>query len=319
MPSRFRQTEIDLTWQDNSSNEMIFKVERKLSTETTWTEVGQVIGGTTSFSSTDLVADKTYSYRIKASNEGGDSDYSNVDSTVSECNLVVLISNISGGNTICSGKTALLNINTNVTNATYQWKRNGVNIPNANLSVYNATRTGEYDCQIIAGNCRKSSSFPIVIIVSSSFDVKISVTDTLTNTMEASVKGAQGYQWYRDYQPLAGAVSSTYQPTTDGTFFVVVANRGCSATSNLESITLQPTAISNNSFSRSISLSPNPAENETLLEIENGMPGQYKILITDLQGRVHKTLEGIKQQTVLRKMLLVNDLGARPVSGEDIH
>lgn len=301
------RSEIDISWQDNSSNEMVFKIERQLSGETVWTEIGLVLGGTTNFSSTDLLADTLYSYRVRASNEGGDSDYTNVDSTKSECNLIVLVSNVSGGNTICSGKAALLQVNTNVTEATYQWKRNGVNIPNANLPVYNATRTGEYDCQIISGSCRKSSNESLIIIVASGFDVSISITDTLTNTMEASVKGAQSYQWYRDYAPIAGAVNSTYQPVTDGTYFVVVTNSGCSATSGLITST-QVTAMSNNSFSKSMSLSPNPAESKTWLEIENPMFGQYKILITDLQGRVHKTLEGVKQQQTFRKKLWVDDL-----------
>ncbi|EAY25259.1 fibronectin type III domain-containing protein [Microscilla marina] len=36
------QSELDLTWQDNSSNELIFKIERRRNGETGWTEIAQV-------------------------------------------------------------------------------------------------------------------------------------------------------------------------------------------------------------------------------------------------------------------------------------
>ena len=302
------QSEIDISWQDNSDNELVFKIERKREDEADWTEIGQVIGGTTSFSSTNLEADRSYSYRVRASNEGGDSDFTNIDSTRSECNLLVLINNVSGsGNTICSGKAALLEVKTNVTDAIYQWKRNGINIPNANLPVYNADRTGEYDCQIISGDCRKSSSTPVIVIVEPSFGVSIT-TNNDTQALEASVRGAQAYQWFRDYQPISGAIESTYVPPVDGEYFVVVTNEGCSATSNLLTVTVNVTGIEETTLSKRMRLSPNPAEDESLLEIENEVYGPYKIMITDMQGRVQMVLSGTKQQKVLRRTLPVQNL-----------
>lgn len=302
------RSEIDLTWQDNSSNELIFKIERKLKGETDWQEIGLVLGGTNSYSSIDLLPDTLYSYRVRASNEGGDSDYSNADSSKSECNLIVLVSNVSGSNTICSGKSALLKVNTNVTNATYQWKRNGVNIPNANLPIYNATRTGEYDCQIISGSCRKSSNSSLIIIVTSSFNANIRIIDSVTHTMEANIKGAQGYQWYRNYQAIEGAQDVTYQPDQDGTHFVVITNRGCAATSNLITTSFQTTAVSNNILTKSVTVSPNPATTETMLQMSNELFGKYRVHITDLQGRLLMVLEGTKQQTHLKRKLRLSHL-----------
>ncbi|WP_299460544.1 fibronectin type III domain-containing protein [uncultured Microscilla sp.] len=300
--------EIDITWSDNSSNERVFKIERKLSSATIWTEIGQVIGGTTSFSSLGLKEDSTYHYRVRASNDGGESAYSNVDSSKTECNLIVLVTNNSGGVNICSGKTSLLRVNTNVTDAVYQWKRNGINIPNANLPVYNADRTGEYDCQIIAGDCRKQSSVPVVVIVSSGFDVNIRTTDSLTQSMTTSIQGAQSYQWYHDYQPLKDAIASTYQPTQDGSYFVVVTNNDCSVTSNLITVAMTATGLSKNKLSNSMKLSPNPAVSQSMLEVENNIYGKYTITITDLQGRVCMVLEGKKTQTLLHRELPVQKL-----------
>ena len=302
------QSEIDISWQDNSDNELVFKIERKREDEADWTEIGQVIGGTTAFSSTNLEADRSYSYRVRASNEGGDSEYTNIDSTRSECNLLVLINNVSGsGNTICAGKEALLEVKTNVTDATYQWKRNGINIPNANLPVYNADRTGEYDCQIISGDCRKSSSTPVIVIVEPSFGVNITMNND-TQALEASVRGAQAYQWFRNYQPVSGAIESTYLPPVDGVYFVVVTNEGCSATSNLMTVTVGVTAVEETTLSKRMRLSPNPAEDESLLEIDNEVYGPYQVMITDMQGRVQMVLSGTKQAKVLKRVLPVQNL-----------
>lgn len=303
------QSEIDLTWKDNSSNEKVFKIERKLSGATTWEEIGQVISGTTSFSSLGLKEDSTYLYRVRASNEGGESAYSNIDSSKAECNLIVLVTNNSGGVNICSGKTSLLKVNTNVTDAVYQWKRNGISIPNANLPIYNADRTGEYDCQVISGDCRKQSTVPVVVIVSSSFDVNIRVSDSVRQTMEASVQGAQGYQWYKDYQLVNEATSSTYTPNQDGTYFVVVTNNNCSVTSNLISVAMSSTTgISQSKLSNSMKLSPNPAISQSMLEVNNDVYGKYTISITDLQGRLYMTLKGEKTKQLLRKKLPVQSL-----------
>ncbi|OJJ21614.1 hypothetical protein BKI52_13965 [marine bacterium AO1-C] len=305
------QSELDLTWQDNSSDELVFKIERKLNSQSDadWLEIAQVIGGTTSFSSTDLLADSTYEYRVRASNQGGDSPYSNISSAKVECNLVVLVTNNSGTNTICSGKAALLVVNTNVSDATYQWKLNGINIANANLPIYNATETGEYNCQVIAGNCSKSSSTPSVVIVQSSFQASITLTDSLNNILRASVSGAQGYQWYKDYQPITGATESSYQAVTDGAYFVVVSNEGCASTSNLinlASITI--TGLEDNEFSQGISISPNPSATQSVLKMNNEEFGPYKILITDNQGKVLERLKGEKTSKKLEVDLPIQRL-----------
>jgi hypothetical protein len=126
--------------------------------------------------------------------------------------------------------------------------------------------------------------------------------------MEASVKGAQAYQWYRNYQPIEGAQDAVYQPNIDGTYFVVVTNRGCAATSNLITTSLQTTAVSNNALSKSVSVSPNPATNETVLQMSNEFFGKYRIQITDLQGRLLMVFEGTKQQTQLKRRLRLNHL-----------
>ena len=70
-------SQIDLSWTDNSDNELQFTVERKTGSSGTWAQIGTVDANTTSFSNTGLSQNTTYYYRVRASNQAGNSGYSN--------------------------------------------------------------------------------------------------------------------------------------------------------------------------------------------------------------------------------------------------
>jgi transcriptional regulator CtsR len=73
---------IDLSWKDNSNNENGFKIERKASGGS-FKEIASVGKNATSYSDTSgLSAGITYTYRVKAYNNIGDSDYSAAASAV---------------------------------------------------------------------------------------------------------------------------------------------------------------------------------------------------------------------------------------------
>jgi hypothetical protein len=127
--------------------------------------------------------------------------------------------------------------------------------------------------------------------------------------MQASVSGAQGYQWYRDYQLVEGATEAKYTPTTDGSYFVVVSNDGCSSTSNLINVSINTTtAIANNAFANTIHLSPNPASAQTILTMTNEEYGRYKVLITDIKGKQMQELTGVKTSQTLKIQVPVHTL-----------
>ncbi|OPX85469.1 MAG: Exoglucanase B precursor [Pelotomaculum sp. PtaB.Bin104] len=71
---------INLTWEDNSSNETGFKIERKESGEN-YTQVTTLGANANSYEDTDLDSNTTYYYRVRAYNSSGHSAYSNEDST----------------------------------------------------------------------------------------------------------------------------------------------------------------------------------------------------------------------------------------------
>ncbi len=78
-------SQINLTWVDSDSTEDGFKIERCTGEGCTdYAQIETVAGNVTSYANTGLVASTSYSYRVRAFNSAGDSDYSNVASAVTE-------------------------------------------------------------------------------------------------------------------------------------------------------------------------------------------------------------------------------------------
>lgn len=69
------KSQINLTWVDNSNNELGFTIERK--SGKTWTVLATIGPGVTTFANTGLAANTSYTYRVRAYNALGNSAYSN--------------------------------------------------------------------------------------------------------------------------------------------------------------------------------------------------------------------------------------------------
>lgn len=67
---------VDLTWKDNSDNEIGFKLERSFDNKT-WTQVALLKADRTSYSNTGLPVGRKVYYRIRSYNALANSDYSN--------------------------------------------------------------------------------------------------------------------------------------------------------------------------------------------------------------------------------------------------
>jgi hypothetical protein len=71
---------INLSWSDNSSNEISFKIERKLGTSETYAQIDTVSANVTSYADvSSKTANRPYIYKVRASNGSGDSAYTNED------------------------------------------------------------------------------------------------------------------------------------------------------------------------------------------------------------------------------------------------
>ena len=71
---------IRLTWNDNSTSETGFKIERSTSATSGFTQIGTVDRGVTTYTDTGRARRTTYYYRVRAYSDGGNSAYSNIDS-----------------------------------------------------------------------------------------------------------------------------------------------------------------------------------------------------------------------------------------------
>ncbi|MEW6416696.1 MAG: fibronectin type III domain-containing protein [Nitrospirota bacterium] len=70
-------SQINLSWTDNSNNEVGFKIERKVGVSGIYSQIATVGANITTYSDTGLTPGTIYYYRVRAYNEGGDSNYSN--------------------------------------------------------------------------------------------------------------------------------------------------------------------------------------------------------------------------------------------------
>ncbi len=95
-------SKINLSWTDSSSYELGFKIERKIGTGATYSQIADIVADQTSYSDTGLNKATTYYYRVHAYDTAEDSDYSNEASATTD-------SKSSGGGGSCFINTAGLN------------------------------------------------------------------------------------------------------------------------------------------------------------------------------------------------------------------
>lgn len=75
-------SEIKLTWQDNSGNETSFKLERSVGDDQNWTELATVNADVVSYNDTGLAEGTTYYYRVKLYTALGESEPTSAASAV---------------------------------------------------------------------------------------------------------------------------------------------------------------------------------------------------------------------------------------------
>ena len=85
-------SQINLTWDDNSSDEDGFKIERRKAGDDNFIEVGQTKANDDSYNDPDLDKNTTYIYRIKVFKDGIDSGFSN-ESSATTWGLTIIYPN----------------------------------------------------------------------------------------------------------------------------------------------------------------------------------------------------------------------------------
>ena len=150
---------------------------------------------------------------------------------------------------------------------TYQWKKNNINITDANSLVFYANTTGNYSC-VISNSCGSITSNVLSITVLPFPNAAITATGPTSFcsggmvTLNANTGSGLSYQWYNydygsgNYVPVTGAISSTFIAKVTGAYEVLVKNTsGCGFFSN---------AIAVYVITENPKISISPAKDQTL-------------------------------------------------------
>ncbi len=225
------------------------------------------------------------------------------------CDLVILLQ--ADTLIVCAGNAALLTTTTNTPDVTYQWTRNGVDIPNSNVNFYYATTTGDYACQISNGACTKTSE-SVSIVVKEAIEVKLMQIGGFLFTSNVT---ADAYYWHKDGQLVEDQdhFPTDYQACCSGSYHLVVEQDGCFGMSNIIVLVAEepnPTSLVQNQLSKVIKLSPNPVTDQAYFTLSHPTNGPYQLEVLDLQGNNCLKMLGIKNKPILRQSLDMTHLPA---------
>lgn len=82
-------SQINLAWTDNATDETGFKIERCAGVDcTSFSQIATAGANVTSYANTGLAASTSYSYRVRAYNSGGDSDFSNTATAMTQASAL---------------------------------------------------------------------------------------------------------------------------------------------------------------------------------------------------------------------------------------
>ena len=196
-----------------------------------------------------------------------------VDSILSWYNLALVVS---GSDTICSGSQTQLHASGA---ASYAWS-NAASLSCANCPDPVASPLVTTQYVVTATSGASSAVDSITVVVNPAPTASVSQTgDTLFAT------GGSSYQWYENSLPIANATSSFYVVQNDGNYNVVsLGPDGCSQSSTTIAVT--NVGLNEVALNTGLKLYPNPVSEDLI--IEKLLPGEWQLVIRDMEGRTIK-------------------------------
>ncbi len=194
-----------------------------------------------------------------------------VDSILSSFGLALTVS---GNDTVCNGEQVQLNASGA---ASYTWSpATGLSCTSCPNPVANPNGNTQYIVTGASGNYTASDTINIIVNPAPNASISQS-NDTLFAT------GGITYQWYFNGAPVTNATSGIYVAGSNGDYYVVAFNSyHCQDTSNHISVT--NVGFDEINLNQGVRIYPNPA-NEKLV-IEKSLPGEWHIVLRDLEGRI---------------------------------
>ena len=179
----------------------------------------------------------------------------------------------------CSGGSVALTASTSgAGGVTYQWMKDGVNIPGATNATYIATSTGNYTCLVtISPTCFSTTNG--ISVVSHATPTPVVTSDGHLHLSTST--GYATYQWYVNTVTIPGATTYTTTATEIGSYRVLVTDTfSCPGLS--DEYNIYTLGVDNVNAGPAAAIYPNPASG--ILHIEG--PQQLRAIITSVEGKV---------------------------------
>jgi len=242
-----------------------------------WYKGGTAIPGATN---AGYVATTSGGYRVRVTNATtGCTDMTHADTTVNVIDAVNVIPLTPAR--FCWGGSSTLSSNVSSLGmaVSYQWSRDGGNIPGATNPSYNATIPGNYAVTVaVPLSCTTTTSTVGVSQVPLP-DPPISFTGGAVRTGNYYVT----YQWYKNLLPIPGAISWSTPATGPGNYKVQVTDtNGCQNMSATYVLTTTPLTGVADANAPEVRVFPNPA-GETIF-VQSSVPALVNL--SGIDGRV---------------------------------
>ena len=140
---------------------------------------------------------------------------------------------------LCSGDVFLEIYSDNSCPGSYQWKRNGIDIPGAISQSYSPTISGDYCCVKTIG-VRSVSSNIVTVIADPPSIVIFQYPSPCIGYVDLYTPEDSALQWKLNGVDIPGATAANYRAITSGNYTCVKSNLCGNATSNTISVTINP-------------------------------------------------------------------------------
>ena len=147
-----------------------------------------------------------------------------------------------GPTAFCSGGKVVLTSN-DIPGATFQWKKNGLNIAGENTLSYAASASGDYTLEAsLSGTVAISNK--ITVTVESAIQSIINASGSLNicsgGSVLLSANNGSGYiyQWKKDVVDISGATGSSYTANSGGSYEVNIISGACASLSSAANVSV---------------------------------------------------------------------------------
>jgi hypothetical protein len=208
--------------------------------------------------------------------------------------VTAMVSPIAENLTLCSGSNGSIIASGALNDEYYKWYLSYSSVdPIANengsaLNIDNVQTSTSYFVSI-ANNMGCESDRTRVEVAVNVISIDTPNLSVIGNVLTTTLDG-DAYQWYKDNEPIEGAIKTTYEVINSGSYHVVVTKGDCSVNSTTKVFVV--TGVDDILYELGLNIYPNPVSER--LNIRNNKLKDLSINLFDLKGKTIFTNEDLK-------------------------